>query len=145
MCKHFPHAVGFCAKADVSPYLRLVQDVLVCMTALLPYNLLVESITMRTALLVACVLCATVAFGQNGGLPSMTTLQFPSHAQAASAHPMAQEHSLLEGGSGVTVGHGELPLWEVAPKIHEVPLGDTAREQKKEHANVKKAKIVWEN
>ncbi|SRR5579871_2493482 len=100
---------------------------------------------MKTALLVACILCATAAFGQAAGAPSLTALQFASHGQTASVAPMAQEHNLLEGGSSVTVAHGELPLWEVAPKIHEVPLGDSARAIKKEHEAAKKAKKVWEN
>jgi hypothetical protein len=100
---------------------------------------------MKTTVFALCLLCATAALGQSAGAPSLQSLQFASHPQSASPQPMAQEHSLLEGSGTVTIAHGELPLWEVAPKIHEVPLGDAARAQKKEHAKVKKAKVVWEN
>lgn len=110
----------------------------------IPYNLLLEIITMKTALLVVCVFCATAAFGQNAGAPSLQSLQFASHQMTAGPGSMAHEQSLL-GNSSVVVAQGELPLWEVAPKIHEVPLGDAAREQKKLHANDKKAKKVWDN
>jgi len=104
-----------------------------------------EVIAMKTALFVMCLLCTTAALGQASAAPSLQSLQFASHAQAASPQPMAQERSLLEGAGSVTTAHGERPLWEVAPVIHEIPLGDAARIQKKEHAKVKKAKVVWEN
>jgi hypothetical protein len=37
------------------------------------------------------------------------------------------------------------PLWELAPVKVETPLGDSARMLKKQHANARKADIVWEN
>ena len=43
------------------------------------------------------------------------------------------------------MAQGEMPLWEAVPERREIPLGDAARELKKEHANVKKARKVWEN
>jgi hypothetical protein len=59
---------------------------------------------------------------------------------------MAQEQSLLGGAGTVTIGHGELPLWEVAPKEPPaIPLGDTARLLRKQHETAKKAQFVFEN
>jgi hypothetical protein len=106
---------------------------------------------MKTALLIASFLCTTTALAQSiGGFiggPSMTdTVQMLSHEQHASAHPMAQEQSLLEGSGSVYIAHGELPLWEVAPPDPPyIPLGDTARLLKKQHESVKKAQFVYEN
>jgi hypothetical protein len=108
-----------------------------------PNSLLLETITMKSVLLTLCVLCATAAFGQTGAAP-LQSLQFASHQMTAAPQGLAQEQSLF-GNSSVTVAHGELPLWEVAPKTHETPLGDAAREQKKLHASDKKAKKVWDN
>jgi hypothetical protein len=106
---------------------------------------------MKTALLVGCFLWTTVALGQSIGgaitAPSMTQpYQMTYHAEHASAQPMAQEQSLLAGSGTVTIGHGELPLWEVAPKEPPaVPLGDTARLLRKQHETAKKAQFVFEN
>jgi hypothetical protein len=68
----------------------------------------------------------------------------PDHAMHASSVPMAQTQSLFQG-TGVTVAQGEMPLWEAVPERPETPLGDAARRERKEHANVKKARKVWEN
>ncbi len=100
---------------------------------------------MKTSLFLLLFLCATVALGQSIGGPVTQGLQFASHADHASAHEMAASQDLWGSASGVHIEHGELPLWEVAPKIHETPLGDVARAQKKEHEAVKKAKVVWQN
>lgn len=126
-------------------FLYGVTPWIACWRDLPQVHLGLEIIAMKTALFVMCLLCATAALGQSTAAPSLQALPFSSHPQAASPQPMAQEHSLLEGVGSVTVAHGERPLWEVAPVIHEIPLGDAARAQKKEHANVKKAKVVWEN
>ena len=100
-----------------------------------------------TSLLAFCLLCTLGAFGQNLLTPSSftSTFQVTGHAQQAVPTPMAQEKSLLEGSGQVYTAHGERPLWEVAPIIHETPLGDSARALKKEHEAVKRAEIVWEN
>lgn len=100
---------------------------------------------MKTTLFFLCVLCATAAFGQSAGTPIMQGLQFANHVSQASPHDMPSEVSLYSATPGVHVEHGERPLYEVAPKITETPLGDVARAQKKEHAADKKATIVWEN
>ncbi len=69
---------------------------------------------------------------------------FFSHESRATQLDMAMEQNIL---SNSTPAHatGVRPLWEVAPPLHEVSLGDFAREARKEHANMKKAAKVWEN
>jgi hypothetical protein len=101
-----------------------------------------------TSLLLFCLLSSAAAFGQFASLGTAqmsSTYQMIDHAHLASPQPLAQERSLLGSSGGVYIEHGELPLWEVAPVHHDVPLGDVAREQKKEHAMDKKARITWEN
>jgi hypothetical protein len=56
---------------------------------------------------------------------------------------LAPERDLREIG-GITMAHGELAAWEVMPPLEEVPLGDAAREYRKEHASAKKARVRWE-
>jgi hypothetical protein len=104
---------------------------------------------MKITLVLFCFLCATAAFGQAalGGSalssePSM--LQMPTHPARARQQPMGEPQTILVN-STVVSAHGERPLWEVAPKKHEVPLGDVARMFRKEHATAKKAVIVWDN
>jgi len=104
---------------------------------------------MKTALFVLCLLCATASLGQStvGGsaLNSEPQIfQLSTHPQHASRQGLAQEQTLLET-SGAVSAHGARPLWEVMPPSVAVPLGDVARLLKKEHANAKKAEIVWEN
>jgi hypothetical protein len=104
---------------------------------------------MKTVFLLFCGLCATTAFGQNIGAASAVLnaepvpLTVPSHPQHATEKPMLVEQSLL--GSNYTYAKGERPLWEVAPKKVEVPLGDVARALRKEHAVAKKSATVVEN
>jgi len=96
-----------------------------------------------TLFLVFCLVCVTGAFGQASAYMGSTYVA-PTHPMHAAPEPMGQVQSLFTGG-GVTMAQGELPLWEVVPEKKEVPLGDTARQEKKEHATVKKARVVWEN
>jgi len=104
---------------------------------------------MKTTLLVLLCLCTTAALGQafggSAGAPAMSSsFQMVGHEQHASARPMAQEQSLLEGSGGVYTAHGERPLWEVAPpEPPAVPLGDIARMLRKEHETAKKAQFVY--
>jgi len=105
---------------------------------------------MKTALfLFALCFVATGAFGQNAiGAGAMSNqpqiVEFPDHPQHASQRPLAHEESVLVP-SGIVSAQGERPLWEVAPTVKVVPLGDVARMFKKEHESAKKAEIVWEN
>lgn len=70
-------------------------------------------------------------------------VQMTNHAEQATEHAMASEHSLMEHSS-FSYAQGERPLWEVQPlsQSHPVPLGDIARMLRKEHETCQKADIV---
>jgi hypothetical protein len=104
---------------------------------------------MKITLFLFCFFCATTAFGQAafGGSALSSepqVIELPSHPARATQQPMGEQESILVSSTMVSA-HGERPLWEVAPKHHEVPLGDVARMLRKEHATAKKAVIVWDN
>ena len=104
---------------------------------------------MKTTLFLVLFLCATAAFAQVGGGSlsgpvMMQPFSMASHTNHAGPQQMAQEQSLLEGTGQVYIAHGELPLWEVAPKDPPaVPLGDVARAYRKQHEIAKKAQFVY--
>ena len=105
---------------------------------------------MKTAFFAICFLFATSAFGQAtlgvGHLSNQPVVyEFESHPEHASYKTMGAEENLLNSNSSFTAAQGERPLWEVAPKIDAVPLGDVARAYKKEHVAVPKSTMVWEN
>ena len=104
------------------------------------------TVSVKTALFLGFCLAATAALGQSSsGYAAMASTFTPvDHAMHASSVPLAQAQSLFQG-AGVSVAQGEMPLWEAVPERHEIPLGDAARRERKEHANVKKARKVWEN
>ena len=106
---------------------------------------------MKTVFFLFCVMCATAAFGQ--GVAGATVLSaepvaiaIPSHPAHATQKDMLTEQSLL-GTSCYVSAHGERPLWEVAPKKVEVPLGDVARAYRKDKdtEGTKKSANVVEN
>jgi hypothetical protein len=103
--------------------------------------------------LVLFLACATAAFGQSvaggsTGLAAVSSepqpIQMMTHPQHAAEKPMASEQSLL-GNSTYSYARGERPLWEVAPVVKVTPLGDTARDLRREHLATKKASKVFEN
>ena len=100
---------------------------------------------MKTTIFILCLLCATAAFGQSvvSIAPNAPSFQITDHPTRAISQAMPAEQNLL-GTNSLTTGHGEMPLWEVPSMSHEVPLGDSARALKKEHANAKKALLVLE-
>jgi len=100
---------------------------------------------MKAIVFAICFLCATAALGQSIGTPTMnSTYQITTHQQQASARPMAQEQSLLQGSGSVYIAQGEVPLWEVPlPEPPTVPLGDVARAYRKQHETAKKAQFVY--
>jgi len=103
---------------------------------------------MRTTLFTLCLLWGTAALGQavSTVAPISSTFQIASHPEHASPQPLAREYSLLEGiGTAYVIAQGERPLWEFAPARQEVPLGDVARNLKREHAAMKKARFVRED
>jgi hypothetical protein len=104
---------------------------------------------MKTTLFVLCLFGATTAFGQASAVGSSLSSQpviaeFVSHPEHAASHAMGQEQNLREQ-SGYVYAQGERPLWDVVRALHAMPLGDSARLLRKEHARAKKAQIIWEN
>lgn len=104
---------------------------------------------MKITVFLLCFLCATAALGQAVAGTSVLSnqpqvFQFPSHPEHAAQKPMAEELSLLVT-STFTYGHGERPLWELAPPLNPTPLGDVARIMRQKHLTAKKANIIWEN
>jgi len=100
---------------------------------------------MKTIVIAMCLLAATAAAGQTASVLSNNPqmLYLTDHAQRATTHPMAQDDN-LRGTSAYSIERGERPLWEFPSDKHETPLGDVAREYRKEHALDKKAVIVLE-
>ena len=104
---------------------------------------------MKVTLAVLFLLCASAAFGQaTAGASALSAqpvvIQMQSHPEHASYTPLGQEQYLSEK-STYTFGHGERPLWEVAPVKTEVPLGDVARALREEHLKARKADFFREN
>ncbi len=70
--------------------------------------------------------------------PAMeSTVQMPDHSQ-----PIIQRS--LFANSSVTFAHGERPAYEILSLLQPRPLGDVARDYRKEHEKARKATIVWE-
>ena len=102
-----------------------------------------------TVVVLSFLFVTGAAFGQAagtaGGMSAEPVIyEFQSHAGHASAQGMGLEQNLLISSVNVQA-HGVRPLWEVAKPSQPVPLGDTARLLRKEHAAAKKADIVWNN
>jgi hypothetical protein len=106
---------------------------------------------MRTVnlFLITLVLCAE-AFGQvyenyhyenyQTSIPGpvqASTVQMPDHSQ-----PIVQRNLFANSSAGFA--HGERPAWEILGLPQPRPLGDVARDYRKEHEKAKKATIVWE-
>jgi len=101
---------------------------------------------MKKILLVLCLLSTSAAFGQyfaNHVDAQPQVYRAPDHPSHAAYAPLAQGQGIV-GGGGMTYGQGDRPASDF-PQAATVPLGDTARELKKQHALVKKARVVWEN
>src|ERR1700757_1140402 len=103
---------------------------------------------MKTTFFLFCVLFASLAWGQTPGASVLYStpqpLRQPSHPEHASQASLAGSQSLL-GTGAYSSAKGERPLWEVAPLVHQTPLGDTARAVRKEKETAKKATFVREN
>jgi|SRR5208282_110140 len=107
--------------------------------------------TMKTIFLITLLLLLSVgAFGQccqsgiGAGGPQMESAWSPpDHSLNAAPHSLGAEHDLREHG-GVSMARGELAAWEVLSPAVETPLGDVARDYRKEHAAARRARIVWE-
>ncbi len=99
---------------------------------------------MKNIVFVLCLLCATAAFAQFATInPQPQVYQFPSHDQHASYTPLAQGQS-ISGPSSFAVAQGERPVSDF-PQVAAASLGTVAREIRKQHAEVKKSRVVWIN
>lgn len=89
------------------------------------------------------VALAGSALGQNyydyrspvGAAPLWNTVQMPDHSMPA-------VHRDLTPSYGVTEAHGERAAEDFEWPA-ERPLGDVARDNRKEHAKAKKATVIW--
>ena len=103
---------------------------------------------MKTIIFALCFLCTTAAFGQVGASISARSqpITFESNPQHAMRPAVVEPENLFDSNASTyTYAQGERPLWEVAEKKVEVPLGDSARALRKEHEVVPKAAKVWSN
>jgi hypothetical protein len=101
---------------------------------------------MKTALLVLCLLATNVAFGQYAARAISSEpqpYQSPSHPEHAATHALAAEHYVL-GGANYASAQGERRPSDL-PQAATQSLGETARILRKEHAKLKKARVVFEN
>ena len=101
---------------------------------------------MKKSLLIFCLFSTSAAFGQYYATHLDAQPQVyhaPDHPAYATYAPMRQERGITGGGTTL-YAQGERPASDF-PQAATVPLGDTARELKKQHALVKKARVVWEN
>jgi hypothetical protein len=100
---------------------------------------------MKITLLVFCLLLTTAAFGQYGGHISSqgNTYSSPDHPAHASYAEIPTGQSVV-GGGGYTLAQGDRPASDF-PQQPQVSLGDAARELRKQHEQVKKARFVWTN
>lgn len=104
---------------------------------------------MKIALGVLFLMFACSAFGQTAGYLSAQAqpTHFIESPQHASPHDLAPEQSLI--GAGVNpyqYAQGEQPVWQFGEIKPTRPLGDIARELRKEHLALgKRAEVTWEN
>jgi hypothetical protein len=101
---------------------------------------------MKKTLFVLCLLSTTAAFAQRGASSISSepqTYQFSSHSAHADYAPMSQEKSVLAATS-YTSAQGERRVSDF-PQAESVSLGAAARELRKQHAQLKKSRVVWVN
>jgi hypothetical protein len=107
-----------------------------------------ETLRMKPALFVLCLLSASAAFAQYVGGASYISnepqiYQFASHPAHASYAPMSQEQNVL-AATTYSTAQGERPASDF-PHAESVSLGAVARELRQQHAQLKKSPIVWVN
>ncbi|MFZ0733882.1 MAG: hypothetical protein WAM79_16285 [Candidatus Sulfotelmatobacter sp.] len=98
-------------------------------------------------ILIFLVLFSAAAFGQAGVAVSSQPqiLEFAAHPEHAGPHAMADEQPIVGGGSNTySYAQGEQPLWQFGPVSEAKPLGDVAREFRKQKLVAKKAEILFE-
>jgi hypothetical protein len=102
---------------------------------------------MKKSIFAFCLFCATTAFAQNGVVLSNNVQPYTSpddRPLRASEHAMGTESSLLSTAT-ISYAKGEVPLADLASPMYHTPLGDIARDYRKEHATLPKATKVMEN
>jgi len=107
-----------------------------------------ETLRMKPALFVLCLLSTSAAFAQYVGGASYISnepqiYQFASHPAHASYAPMSQEQNVL-AATTYSTAQGERPASDF-PHAEDVSLGAAARELRQQHAQLKKSPIVWVN
>jgi hypothetical protein len=97
-----------------------------------------------TMLMVFLLVVSATMFGQYGNSVNMQAqpIYMADHSAHASQGDMRVEANLL-GSNSVTTAQGERPLWEFPDNKYVKPLGDVAREYRKEHATAVKATRIW--
>ena len=103
---------------------------------------------MKTILLVLCLLSTTVAFAQynntgSGRSSEPYIVQSPSHPSHADYASMSTGQSVLASAS-YSSAQGERPASDF-PQPEAMALGTAARELRKQHAQMKKSRVVWVN
>lgn len=97
-------------------------------------------------ILVFLALFSAVSFGQVAAVgvsAQPQIVEFASHTQHAEPHALADETPIVGGGS-YSYAQGEQPLWQFGPVSEPKPLGDVAREFRKQKVVAKRAEIVFE-
>lgn len=101
---------------------------------------------MKKIVFLLCILSTTAAFAQyygSGRSNQPQVYEFQSNPAHANYAPLANEQSILASAS-YTSAQGERRASDF-PQPEPAPLGDVARELKKQHALLKKSKVVWIN
>jgi len=104
---------------------------------------------MKTILFVLCLLSTTAAFAQynlgGGSVDSQArSYQFQSHQEHAAYAPMSEERSIIPATTYLSAQGDRRPS-DFAQPPETVSLGALAREFRKQHAQLKKARVVWVN
>jgi len=104
---------------------------------------------MKKTLFLLCLLSTTAALAQyyGGGAGYISSqpqiYAVPSHPAHAAYAPMSEEFSVLAATS-YSLAQGERRASDF-PQAESVPLGTYAREFRKQHALLKKSRVVWVN
>jgi len=129
-------------------YSRRSQHPRICSWMIHRFLSSLETLRMKPALFVLCLLSTSAAFAQYlGGASHISSepqiYEFSSHPAHASYAPMSQEQNVL-ATSTYSSAQGERPASDF-PQPESVSLGLTARELRQQHAQLKKSPTVWVN
>jgi len=104
---------------------------------------------MKPVFLALCLLGTTLAVGQaaHSASSQVQPYESPSHPQHAAPHALAMERFILAEANYFSA-QGERKISDLPHAASQPPapsLGETARLLKKEHLNLTKARIVFED